>query len=162
MLGCLGMQVQRLSHIGICVTDLEASVAFYCNALGFSELSRLEVSGPESEQLLELKDVALRAVYLERDGTRIELLRFDSPGETGGPGPRPVNQTGLTHLSFRVASLDDTIASVESRGGRVLEGTRIENPLYDTSAIFVSDPDGLRIELLESPGDPNALPGAGG
>jgi len=156
------MQVQRLSHIGICVTDLEASVAFYCNALGFSELSRLEVSGPESEQLLQLKNVALRAVYLERDGTRIELLHFDSPGEVGGPGPRPVNQTGLTHLSFRVTSLDDTIASVESRGGHVLEGTRIENPLYDTSAIFVSDPDGLRIELLESPGDPNALPGAGG
>ena len=118
MLGCLGMQVQRLSHIGICVTDLEASVAFYRDALGFSEISRLAVSGPESEQLLELKDVALRAVYLERDGTRIELLRFDSPGETGGPGPRPVNQTGLTHLSFRVASLDDAIAAVESRAER--------------------------------------------
>jgi catechol 2,3-dioxygenase-like lactoylglutathione lyase family enzyme len=160
MLGCLGMQVQRLSHIGICVTDLEASVVFYRDALGFSELSRLEVSGSEPERLLELKDVALHAVYLERDGTRIELLHFDSPGETGGPGPRPVNQTGLTHLSFRVTSLDDTIAAVESRGGQVLESTRIQSPRYETSAIFVTDPDGLRIELLESPGDPNALPGA--
>ena len=36
MLGCLGMQVQRLSHIGICVTDLEASVAFYRDAFGWS------------------------------------------------------------------------------------------------------------------------------
>jgi catechol 2,3-dioxygenase-like lactoylglutathione lyase family enzyme len=141
------------------VTDLEASVAFYRDALGFSELSRLEVSGPEADQLLGLKGVALRAVYLERDGTRIELLRFDSPGETGGPGPRPVNQPGLTHLSFRVASLDDTISAVESRGGGVLPGTRIHNPAYETSAIFVTDPDGLRIELLEAPGDPNALPG---
>ena len=80
-------------------------------------------------------------------------------GETGGPGPRPVNQPGLTHLSFRVASLDDTITAVESRGGGVLAGTRIHNPRYETSAIFVTDPDGLRIELLEAPGDSNALPG---
>ena len=160
MLGCLGMNVQRLSHIGICVTDLEASVAFYCDALGFAELSRLEVSGPEPDQLLDLKDVALRAVYLERDGTRIELLRFDSPGETGGPGPRPVNQPGLTHLSLRVTDLDEAVAAVESRGGRVLAGSRIHNPRYDTSAVFVTDPDGLRLELLEAPGDPDALPGA--
>ncbi len=161
MLGCLGVDVQRLSHIGICVTDLEASVAFYRDGLGFAELSRLEVSGPEPDQLLELKDVELRVVYLERDGTRIELLRFDSPGPTGGPGPHPLNQLGLTHLSFRVASLDEAIALVESRGGRVLAGTRIQNPRYETSAVFVTDPDGLRIELLESPGDPAALPGAG-
>ena len=153
------MTVQRLSHIGICVSDLERSVAFYREALGFRELSRLEVSGPESEQLLALDKVALRAVYLERDGTRIELLRFDAPGETGGPGPRPVNQLGLTHLSFRVESLDDTTAVALANGGLVLWESRINNPKYRTAAVFVTDPDGLRIELLESPADPNSLPG---
>jgi glyoxylase I family protein len=133
---------------------------FYREALGFEELSRLEVSGPESDRLLGLSDVVLNVVYLERDGTRIELLRFDPPGETLEPGPRPVNQLGLTHLSFRVANLTEAIAAVEAHGGRVLADTRIENPSYPAAAIFVTDPDGLRIELLTSPGDPNALPGA--
>ena len=153
------MGVQRLSHVGICVSDLERSVAFYRDALGFAVLSELEVGGPDAEQLLDLDPVALRATYLERDGTRIELLRFDSPGETAGPGPRPINQLGLTHLSFRVASLDDAITAVQARDGRVLDGSRLYNPRYQTSASFVTDPDGLRIELLEAPGDPNALPG---
>ena len=151
--------VQRLTHIGICVTDLERSVAFYRDALGFATRSRLDVEGAEYEQLLDLQNVRLRAVYLERDGTRIELLHFRAPGETGGPGPRPINQTGLTHLSFRVASLNEAIAAVESNGGRALASSRIDNPRFQTAAIFVTDPDGLRIELLETPGDPDSLPG---
>ena len=154
------MTVQRLSHIGICVSKLERSVDFYREALGFRELSRLEVSGPESEQLLALEEVALRAVYLERDGTRIELLCFDAPGDTGEPGPRPINRLGLTHLSFRVERLEEAMAAARAHGGRVLEESQIDNPKYRTSAVFVTDPDGLRIELLETPGDPNSLPGA--
>ena len=141
------------------MSDLDRSVAFYREALGFHELSRLEVAGKEAEQLLDLSPVALRAVYLERDGTRIELLAFDEPGPAGGPGPRPVNQLGLTHLSLRVASLDDAVNRIEAHGGRPLPGSRIENPRFRTAAIFVTDPDGLRIELLEAPGDPTRLPG---
>jgi catechol 2,3-dioxygenase-like lactoylglutathione lyase family enzyme len=153
------MAVQRLSHIGICVSDLERSIAFYCEALGFTQLSKLEVNGPEAERLLDLEPVALRAAYLERDGTRIELLRFDEPGETGAPGPHPVNRLGLTHLSLRVESLDDAIASIEASGGQTLKSSRIDSPRFQTAAVFVTDPDGLRIELLQTSGDPDALPG---
>ncbi len=154
------MGVQRISHIGICVSDLERSVAFYRDALGFQLLSDLEVSGAETEQLLDLEPVVLHAVYLERDGTRIELLHFEEPGETGAPGPHPVNRLGLTHLSFRVDDLDNAVEAVERSGGRALKRSRIDNPRFQTAALFVTDPDGLRIELLAAPGDPGALPGA--
>ena len=39
------MIIQRLSHIGICVSDLEKSIAFYCDVLGFELLSKLDVKG---------------------------------------------------------------------------------------------------------------------
>ncbi len=151
--------VLRLSHIGICVSDLERSAAFYREALGFRECARLSISGPESEKLLALDDVALNAVYLERDGTRIELIHFETPGEVGAPGPHPVNRLGLTHLSFRVAALDACLEAVTRQGGSVLSTSRTESPRFRTTAVFVTDPDGLRIELMERPGDPNALPG---
>ena len=152
------MTVQRLSHVGICVSDLDRSTAFYRDALGFQVLSQLEVSGPEAEQLLDLDPVTLRATYLERDGTRIELLHFEEPGETGAPGPRPVNRLGLTHLSFRVDDLDSAIAAVEACGGQVLKPSRVDTPRFEAAVVFVTDPDGLRIELLQMPGDPNTLP----
>ena len=153
------MGVQRLSHIGICVSDLDRSLAFYRDVLGFRERSSLTVSGADSEVLLDLEDVKLRAVYLERDGTRLELLCFDAPGHTGETGPQPVNRLGLTHLSLRVSDLAATALAAERGGGSVLAGSRIASERYGTRAIFITDPDGLRIELLEAPGSPDALPG---
>jgi catechol 2,3-dioxygenase-like lactoylglutathione lyase family enzyme len=152
--------VQRLSHIGLCVSDLDRSLAFY-RALGFEERSRLHLSGEPSAQLLELDDVELTAVYLERDGTRIELLHYPSPGHVGDGAARPMNGLGLTHLSVRVDDLDTVASALDQAGGRVLEHSRIEIRAASTRAVFVTDPDGTRIELVEAPGDPSALPGAG-
>lgn len=151
--------IQRLSHIGLCVSNLERSIAFYRDVLGFSVLSRLEVSGKDAERLVGLANLELSAVYLERDGTRLELLYYASPGHVAGEMPNPLNRLGLTHLSFRVSDLERALAAIPHAGGRVLDGSRIENPRFRTHAAFVLDPDGLRIELLETPGDPNSLPG---
>ena len=69
-----------------------------------------------------------------------------------------MNQLGLTHLTFRVDDLDATCAQIEGAGGRLLASTRLELPA-STRVIIALDPDGVRLELIEKPGDPNALPG---
>ena len=101
----------------------------------------------------------LDAVYLVRDGVRIELLRFASP-----PAPpqraRTMHEPGLTHLSFRVKDLDMTLAALRAAGERVLEETIVRIPHVQAAACFVVDPDGQLIELVQSPGDPAAPPGA--
>jgi catechol 2,3-dioxygenase-like lactoylglutathione lyase family enzyme len=152
--------VLRLSHIGLCVSDLERSLAFY-RALGFRERSRLRMAGGPAEQLLELEAVDLSAIYLERDGTRLELLHYPSPGHVGGDTARPMNALGLTHLSLRVDDLDAVAEALLETGGRLLEASRTEIPAARTRALFAVDPDGTRIELVEAPGDPDALPGQG-
>jgi len=150
----------RLTHVGICVSDIERSLRFYRDLLGFREEHSLEVAGEPSDTLLRLRGVALRAVYLTRDGVRIELLRFASPP----PPPRharAMNEPGLTHLSFRVADLDATLGALRAAGERVLEETVIRIPEVQAAACMVADPDGQLIELVQSPGDPGAPPGGG-
>jgi len=99
-----------------------------------------------------LQDVELRAIYLERDGTVIELLHFASPRGTAEPeGPRPLNRHGLTHLSFQVEDLSAVLAEVARLGGHALADTRIEAG-SDTSAVFCTDPDGTLIELVQRAG----------
>jgi catechol 2,3-dioxygenase-like lactoylglutathione lyase family enzyme len=129
---------------------------FYREALGFEEVGRFEDQHGYGSQLVELDDVRMTAVYLERDGWRIELLHFTQPEATGSDRRRPLNQLGLTHLSFVVDDLDQTLAEVERLGGHVVRQT-----LFDrgTRAIFVTDPDGIRIELIQREGDPLAIPG---
>ncbi|MAT94902.1 MAG: hypothetical protein CME59_20215 [Halioglobus sp.] len=46
------MQVQRLSHFGLCVSDLQRSLAFYRDVFGCRELSRLALDGAAAEKLL--------------------------------------------------------------------------------------------------------------
>jgi catechol 2,3-dioxygenase-like lactoylglutathione lyase family enzyme len=150
--------IQRLSHFGLCVADLERSLRFYCEGLGFQQAGALDVAGEPSATLLELPGVALRARWLERDGFRLELLHYPAPGATGDGRARAMNERGYTHLSFRVADLDAATAHLEALGGRRLAHTRIDNPQLGMRALFVLDPDGARLELIEGPGDPAALP----
>jgi catechol 2,3-dioxygenase-like lactoylglutathione lyase family enzyme len=153
------MAVLRMTHIGICVTDLEQSTRFYRDGLGFRFRSEFPVQGEPADTLLQLRDVNLHAVYLERDGTRIELLCYAAPPAVGDGGSRPMNARGLTHLSLRVDNLDATLADLERVGARVMQPSRIDIPGFDVAAIFVSDPDGTLIELVQSPGDPEVPPG---
>lgn len=151
------LPLQRLSHIGIAVSDLERSVRFYRDLLGFTWEHELQVVGEPSDTLLRLKGSDLRAVYLQRDGVRIELLYFATPPAPERP-QRVMNELGLTHLSFRVAALDEVLAGLRADGQRVLDETIIRFPDFGVAACFVTDPDGQLIELVQSPGDPAAPP----
>ncbi len=153
------MGIQCFSHLGICVSDLARSERFYVEGLGFQPEAALEVAGEPSDTLLDLEAVDLEATYLVRDGLRIELLHFRNPPTIDGPQPRPVNQLGLTHLSLRVEDLEPTLAALREAGAEILEASRIGVPERGAGAVFVLDPDGLRIELVASPGDPTQPPG---
>jgi len=149
--------LHRLTHVGICVSDLERALRFYRDLLGFRFEHDLEVEGEPSDTLLRLRGVKLQAVYLARDGVRIELLRFASP-PAPPPRTRAMHEYGLTHLSFRVADLDATLVALRDAGERVLEETVIRIPEFQAAAAFVVDPDGQLIELVQAPGDPGAPP----
>lgn len=153
------MPIERVSHLGLCVTNLERSRAFYCRGLGFREVSELRVEGEAVDTILELEGTRLHAVYLERDGLRLELLHFASPPSPAASEPGAMNQPGLTHLSFRVVSLSRARERLEALGGQWQEATLTQNEALGASAAFVLDPDGTRIELVAQPGDPQKLPG---
>jgi catechol 2,3-dioxygenase-like lactoylglutathione lyase family enzyme len=149
--------LQRLTHIGLCVADLERSLGFYRDLLGFAFEHELHVEGEPTDTLLRLRGVNLDAVYLTRDGVRIELLRFATPAAPPARA-RVMHERGLTHLSFRVPDLDATLDALRAAGERVLEETIIRFPEFGAAAAFIADPDGQLIELVQAPGDPAAPP----
>jgi glyoxylase I family protein len=156
------MHVQRLTHLGICVSDLERSLRFYRDVLGCKEVGRLEMEGGTADTINEMEGVEVRAIYLERDSWRLELIEFPKPGCIGEKTPRPMNQLGLTHLSLRVDDLEAVCAQLEAGGGSLLPATRIGGPHMPVHVIMAHDPDGVRLELIQGPGDPNAVPGGPG
>ena len=146
-------EVERVSHIGVCVSDMERSMRFYREALGFAVAHELRVDGEPSDTLLGLRGVELHAVYIERDGFRLELLYFGSPSSPGSPPARRMNDLGFTHLSVQVADVDATLARLEEQGATIDRSTRIVVQGVAVAA-FVRDPDGLPIELVRKSPSP--------
>ena len=138
------------SHFGICVSDLDRSIAFYCGALGFEKGESHEI-GSEFAGLMDLPDVAVTSQFIRRGPTAIELLAFHEPGPFGEQTRRAVNQMGLTHLSFRVPDISAAAARIIEFGGSVVESSRTAIDLGGTALEFVycTDPDGVRVELMD-------------
>lgn len=148
------MPVQVFAHLGICVADPEKSMRFYQGLLGFVRRTQLVVDDSNSSQLVGMNDMELHSYFLERDGVRIELLHYVSPEFEPARSPRPMNRQGLTHLALRVERLDEMLVQIEAAGFEIMHETHIRNPDLGSEVVFVLDPDGVRIELIELPGDP--------
>jgi glyoxylase I family protein len=136
------------SHFGICVTDLQRSLRFYCDGLGFEKAEVYELQdSPETGlgRALEVEgDVDLVSQFIRHGSLGIELLYYNSPTPHGSASTSR-SQIGITHLSFYVPDVEAAAAKLVEYGGTLLPSTRA-NP--GVPLVFVADPDGVRIELM--------------
>ncbi|SDI28919.1 Glyoxalase/Bleomycin resistance protein/Dioxygenase superfamily protein [Sinosporangium album] len=123
------MPVQRLNHAVLYVRDLDRSVAFYREALGF----RTTMSLPG-------------AAFLQASGsTNDHDLGLFQIGAQAGPSQAGRATVGLYHLAWEVDTLDELerIAAGLSELG-ALAGTSDHST---TKALYGKDPDGLEFEV---------------
>ncbi|MVU76892.1 VOC family protein [Nocardia sp. ET3-3] len=133
--------VLATGHIGLNVTDLDRSVAFYRRALGF-------------EQLGAGGDGAQRFAFLGRDGKLQVTLWQQSDGEFSAKTP------GLHHLSFQVDGIDQ-VREVESvlkelEVAFAHDGVVAHGEGAASGGIFFIDPDGIRLEVYAPRGAEDA------
>ncbi len=136
------------SHIGLCVTDLERSLRFYCDGLGFERVEGYTLESamlPDLARSLEVQaPVAATSQFIVLGPMKIELLSYETPLVHGTPS-NSRGQLGFTHLSFYVDDVDVTAPSLVTLGGTIIESTRAN---LGIDLVFLSDPDGARIELM--------------
>lgn len=136
------------SHVGICVADLDASMRFYCDGLGFEPDARFDLTDtllPGLDRALEVEGpVDMVSQFIQREGMRIELIGMRTPTPCGTPSTSRGSR-GLTHLSFYVDDVDDAAARLVGLGGAILDDTRASIGL---EVVFLTDPDGTRVELM--------------
>jgi predicted enzyme related to lactoylglutathione lyase len=139
----------------ICVDDLDISVPFYRDGLGFLPVGERQVEeGAWFERLTGLPS-AFRKRQLVRNGEGIEfeLYAFQTPSPVGPRERRKNNQYGLTHLAFYVDSIDEWAGRIGNAGGKVFPHTRATFRDNGTTMMYCTDPDGTRVELMQAPGE---------
>jgi len=136
------------SHVGICVSDLERSLRFYRDGLGFEPAERYDITSetmPGIEKVVEVDGpVSMVSQFLRRGEVRIELLWYPDRAPTGTPSATRA-QLGLTHLSFVVDDIEEAAAVLVEHGATILDHTR---PGSGAPLLFLADPDGTRVELM--------------
>jgi catechol 2,3-dioxygenase-like lactoylglutathione lyase family enzyme len=107
--------------------------------------ARFDLARPIAEVDLP---VDLTSLFIQREGLRVELLHYRSPGVFGEPSTRR-NHLGITHFSLIVDDVDAAAAELVEFGGTIVEGTRSGQDDPDSvQIVFVADPDGTRVELM--------------
>lgn len=154
------MALQSFSHVGVCCRDLDASTAFYRDVLGFAELFTVEL-GPEVAPTMEV-DGRFLSRLMGRDDVLVELLQWLSHEPSGDGQRTPMTQLGLTHLCFRVDDVEDLAAIAEAAGGAAHRSTLSVQPGAgvdgtDVATMYLTDPDGVRVEVMAGTPDLRAL-----
>jgi lactoylglutathione lyase len=110
------------------VSDLDASLDFYCNKLGLEELRRFDVEAGR-----------FTLVFLAAPGNsdaQLELTyNWDDGGYAGG--------RNFGHLAYNVEDIYATCRQLMDAG------VTINRPPRDGHMAFVRSPDGISIELLQ-------------
>lgn len=122
-------------HTMIRVGDLERSVHFYVNVLGFREVRRAEY--PDGKFTL----VFLQAPGDASDGPMLELT-YNWGVDSYDLG------TGYGHVAYRVDSIEDIGMSLK-RAGLDFSWGPGETPDGRKKMAFIDDPDGYKIELIQ-------------
>ena len=137
--------VERAVHVSLVVSNLEKSLRYYCEGLGFQELLRMEM-GQEVASIGQIEgEVRFNSVLVTRDGLVIQIINWPSPGVTSPPGVKPLNECGLTHIGIVVEDVDKAVDALVKLGGSVIEGSRTK--LEGADVVMTLDPDGTRIEI---------------
>ncbi|MDP4500435.1 VOC family protein [Nonomuraea turcica] len=123
------MPVHRLNHAVLYVRDVERSVAFYREALGF-------------EVVMGMRGAA----FLQAPGsTNDHDLGLFEIGENAAPSPAGRTSVGLYHLAWEVDTLEE-LERVAAKLGEL--GALVGASDHGTTkALYAKDPDGLEFEV---------------
>lgn len=134
-------------EIGLCVSDMAASLAFYRDGLGFTVVSDIEQPA-ETARASGLASCAYRVIRLQAPfGERVKLFQPRAVAAAGAAPRTPLDAPGFAFLTVIVA---DIHAALDELGGR-LRLDQVPAPVELRPGTWVSlirDPDGVAVEIV--------------
>ncbi len=150
-------RILAADHTGITVSNLERSLAFWHDVLGFELSHRPHQTGELASEITGVAGAEISIVVLKGYGHKIELLEYVAPAERKRIAVRPCD-VGSVHVAFTVDNLEailDTIAASGWKAAGKPQTIKV-GPNTGKRVVYVRDPDGTTIEFMEMPPRPVA------
>jgi len=123
---------KRIDHVEITTGNMEKTLDFYTNILGFKVKERNPMNRPPFKEI----------VYITLGDTMIELLAFDNPAPPSAVAP----QVGYRMMALEVEDMDKAVAFLKEKG---VEISRPPVAIGKAKRGEIKDPNGLSIELRQ-------------
>ncbi|MFY1677996.1 MULTISPECIES: VOC family protein [unclassified Streptomyces] len=151
------IHLTRAAHVGVSVSDLDVSIAFYQALTGREPVARGVIDSVPFGGSQGLPNAGLRYATINLDGLGIDLIQFQDPvGErTNGMANRP----GSMHLCFEVEDFDAVYRRMRDAGYAFLgddytftAGEVTPEDALGTRVAYFNDPDGTNLEIIRPRG----------
>jgi catechol 2,3-dioxygenase-like lactoylglutathione lyase family enzyme len=139
-----------IDHTAIVISDTDASLRFYRDALGLKIVGESENYGPEQERLNNVFGARLRITSLRAaSGPGVEFLEYLAPAG-GRPYPPGEQANDLVHWQTKFLGASAAQAELELRRVRsAFVSTGVVQPPFAQKSIVVRDPDGHVIQIMQ-------------
>ena len=135
-------------HVGIVVNDLEKSIHFWQELIGFKIVSDNIEPSPYIEELLSLNATNLRTVkFSDNKGFIVELLKFD-PSSNESDWQGDLSSTGLTHIALTVENVEQLVNKLNEFSYTSLSKI-MKSPNGQVKVVFINGPENLKLEMVE-------------
>ena len=149
------MDVIRVNHTGITVSDIEKTSAFFRDVLGFQVTEPMQHAGEYVSRMMGVRDAAIKIAFCTGGGHTIELIQYTNPP----PGPamrRSHNETGYMHIAFLVRDIDAATKELLNAGFEIFSEPQTvqAGPRKGGKNVYARDAAGLVVELQQPPPSP--------
>jgi catechol 2,3-dioxygenase-like lactoylglutathione lyase family enzyme len=140
------------NHVGVCVSDLSRSIAFYRDLLGFNvAYERGEVTAEYMPRLVGIEGARLKIAGLDIPGLHLDLIEYIEPKGAAAAGPP--NDVGNVHIGFTVDDMWTAYRALAAAG--VQFKSKPVSPTVGPNkggwAVYFVDPDGTTLEMIQRP-----------
>ena len=146
-------QILGADHTGITVSNLERSLEFWRDVLGFELSHTAHQTGAMAKEITGVAGAEIKlAVLRTPGGHKIELLEYLAPPDRKRLALKPCD-VGSVHVALLVDDLDAVLESIAASGWKAAgePQTLKTGPNAGKRVVYVRDPDGTTIELMQLP-----------
>ena len=150
--GTKAFRILAADHTGITVSNLERSLAFWGDVLGFELSHRAHHIGGLASEVTGVPGAEISLAVLKGYGHKIELLDYLAPAGRKQLDLRPCD-VGSVHVAFTVDNLDAVLNAIAASGWHAAgkPQTLESGPNAGKRVVYVRDPDGTTIEFMQPP-----------
>ena len=145
--------INILDHVAVTVSDMERSLAFYCDLLGLKEVERHHLEGETISKMAGKPDVIMEVVRLEAPetpGVLLDLQQYVTP--EGRVSEAQLGDVAHSHFCFGVPDVWEAYKDLTSKGVEfVSEPVSFDLEWGIVYVVFFKDPDGFILELMQVP-----------